>query len=268
MFKTTNNLVIAVSLDSSLELLENYADIIVLDKYPSLNITKEYNTVYIRSHFSTPGYAPQDFRNEIDSLVDQVRQFNPSVEFIDNMFNIDEIIRFEDKLSQYQLFGDFMPRTEIYDKDTDVSSFKHPIFKKRLSSRGQGVTWEITKANPSTRGWIVQESLDINEELRIYIARGKVCPIATIRQNMTEDVTAQAISSRELTKDEFTFAAKVAAERPDLDMIGLDIAVLPAGELYLMEANRSPGFAKFYTLTGINLATKLYVKSSNNANLQ
>ncbi len=53
------------------------------------------------------------------------------------MSDIDTIVRFEDKWSRYQLFSNLMPRTEVYANNTDVSSFKRPIFKKRLSSSGQ-----------------------------------------------------------------------------------------------------------------------------------
>lgn len=262
MPKAINNLVIAVSLDSSLELLEHFSDIVVLDKGVAPNLTKIYKTVYIRSHFSAPELTPQSFRNEINNLVNQVKQLNPDVEFIDNMLDVDEIINFEDKLAQYQLYGEFMPRTEIYNMGTDVPDFNHPIFKKRLSSRGQGVTWDIKKADSSTNEWLIQESLDTKEELRVYAVRGKICPIATIRQNMTEGMTVQAISSRALAQEELIFATKILAERPELDLIGLDIAITQDDKLYLMEMNRSPGFAKFYTLTGIDLATELYVETS------
>lgn len=253
-----DNLVITVSLDSSIVLLENYADVIVLDKGSPLSITKKYKTAYIRSHFSTPGYTPQDFHNEIDNLAHQARRLNLGVEFIDSMLDTDEIVHFEDKLSQYQLFGDYMPRTEAYNQNTDTLSFARPVFKKRLSSRGRDVTWDITKADSSASKWLVQESLDISQELRVYIIRGKVYPTAAVRQHMTEGAAMQTISSRELTEDERAFAAKIAAKCPDLDMVGLDIAAVTDGRFHLMEANRSPGFAKFYMLTGINLASLLY----------
>lgn len=108
-----------------------------------LDVSKKYQTVYIRSHFSTPGYTPKDLRKEIDNLVDLAKQTNPNLKFIDNMPSVDQIISFEDKWSQYELFGDLMPRTKIYDQTTDISDFNRPIFKKRLSSRGQGVTWSV-----------------------------------------------------------------------------------------------------------------------------
>lgn len=258
-----DNLVISVSLDSSLELLEKFADIIVLDRNSAPSITQKYETVYIRSHFGTPGYTPTDFRKEIADLVADIERLNPNVTFIDSMSDVDTIVRFEDKWSQHQSFSDFMPRTEVYSNNTntDVSSFRRPIFKKRLSSRGQGITWDIARVDPSTNDWLIQESLDVDEELRVYIVKGHIFPIATVRQNMTENATTQAISSRELTKDEFIFSTKIAAEHLDLDMIGLDIAITPDNKLYLMEANRSPGFAKFHALTGINLAIELYAKA-------
>lgn len=75
---------------------------------------------------------------------------------------------------------------------------------------------------------------------------------------MTKSLAAQAVNSRQLTKDEIAFATKVIAKCPSLDMAGLDVARTSDNKLYLMEVNRSPGFAKFYELTNINLASKLY----------
>ncbi|RYX79065.1 hypothetical protein EON76_04130 [bacterium] len=45
-------------------------------------------------------------------------------------------------------------------------------------------------------------------------------------------------------------------------MAGIDIVRTAYGKLVLLEVNRSPGFAKFYDLTGINLADRLYEELS------
>lgn len=199
------NLVIAVSADSSLELLKPHADIIVLNKNPIAEITKPYETAYIRSHFSHPSTLPQVFRNKIDAIVSRAKMLNPHVKFIDTMDNVDTIVAFEDKWLQYKTFGEFMPRTEIYNDTFDISSFTHPVYKNRLSSRGAGVTWNKENATDSENGWIIQESLDIDEELRVYVIQGDVYPIGAVKQNMTEDRKAQALDSRELTHDEIDF---------------------------------------------------------------
>lgn len=254
------NLVIAVSPDSSLELLGSYADIIILDKDPPSNNMTVYDTVYIRSHFSQPSTLPQKFRSEIDNLVQRAKNLNPEVKFIDNMDNVDTIVDFEDKWLQYKSFGEFMPRTELFDDNVNISSFVRPVFKERLSSRGQGVTWDKEMATPSTQGWIIQESLDISEELRIYVICGEVYPVGVVRQNMTSQQNTQAIDSRKLMHDEIDFSSNVISRFSGLDLIGLDIARTSDGRLGLMEVNRSPGFAKFGQLTGVDLASMLYRK--------
>jgi len=254
------HLVIAVSPDSSLGLLGSYADVIVLDKKPQTSSTVQYDTIYIRSHFSQPSTLPQVFRSEIDSIVQNAKQLNPNVKFIDSMDNVDDIVAFEDKWNQHTLFGTFQPRTEIYDDSVDISSFVRPIFKNRLSSRGSGVTWDVTRTNRSTGEWIIQESLNIEEELRVYVIRGEVYPVGAVRQNMTEGQKAQAVGQRKLTQDEIDFSSSVMKQAPGIDIAGIDIARTSKGGLSLMEVNRSPGFAKFMELTGVNLADVLYKK--------
>lgn len=151
-----------------------------------------------------------------------------------------------------------MPRTELLQDNTNTSSFEHPIFKQRLSSRGRGVTWDEKLITPPRQNWIIQESITIDQELRIYLIGGQVYPVGAIRQSKTALQATEAIDSRQLTQDEIDFASKVSQLTPNLDIAGIDIARTSAGDLYLVEVNRSPGFAKFYDLTGVNLAEKLY----------
>lgn len=254
---TMNHLVIAVSPDSSLELLGKYADVIVLDKDPNFDITKSYETLYIRSHFSTPELQPQRFRAEIESVVNQARQRNPNITFIDDMDTVDAIVKFEDKWQQHQIFFDFMPRTQLL---VDSDGFKKPVFKRRLSSRGSGVTWRREEAIAPVEDWIVQESIDISEEVRIYVIRGEVYSLGAVRDSMTADQKTQAVSARDLSQDEINFAMTVAQKAPELEMIGLDVARSSDGALYVMEVNRSPGFGAFAKLTGVNLADILYAQ--------
>lgn len=256
------NLVLAVSPDSSLELLKRYADILILDKDFDEVVDSHYDTVYIRSHFSQLSTMPQNFRKEINDVVQRTKDTNHKIKFIDDMDNVDAIVAFEDKWQQYITFGKFMARTEILDSHTDMSSYERPIYKNRLSSRGSGVTWDRQKTVEAINGWIVQESLDIREELRIYIILGEVYSIGAVKQSMTEENGAQSVDSRGLAKDEIDFSARIIQQFPSLDIAGIDIARTIDGDLFLLEVNRSPGFAKFYDLTGINLADKLYEKLS------
>jgi len=252
------HLVVAVSLDSSLELLESFADVIVLDTSKIPPIARSYETLYIRSHFSKPETLPQVFRNEINIIVNQATQNNQNIRFIDGMNAVDDIVSFEDKWLQYQRFSDFMPITELLSKTENTSLFKRPVYKNRLSSRGTGVTWDSGNIIGSKNDWIIQESLNIVEELRVYVVRGTVCQTGAIRQSMLEGSRTSTIESRKLSKDEIEFAAEVGKHASDLDLLGLDIARTFDGALQLMEANRSPGFAAFADMTGINLAHSLY----------
>lgn len=89
-----NNLVIAVSHDSSLDLLRQFADVIVLDKESVPADIKAYDTVYIRSHFGQPSASPQNFRTQIDDLASQARRQNPALKFVDSIDSVDDILAF------------------------------------------------------------------------------------------------------------------------------------------------------------------------------
>ena len=252
------NLVLTVSPDSSIELLKAFADIIILDADPIPTYIPFYETLYIRSHFSQSSTLPEVFREEIEDIIQKANQTNPNIRFIDGTSTIDEIVAIEDKWNQYEMYGSFMPKTELLTSNFDTFAFKRPVFKKRLSSQGAGVTWDIGKTTTPSDEWIVQESLDIIEELRIYVIKGEVYPLGAIRQSKTINQGTQVVGSRSLTEDEIDFSLKIGQQAPSLEIIGIDIARSSNGLLYLMEVNRSPGFGKFAQLTGVNLASSLY----------
>jgi len=256
--KIVKNLVIAVSPDSSLELLGAFADVIVLDTQPVPTTIPFYETLYIRSHFGQPSTLPQVFRAEIDNIVERAKHANPNIAFIDHTSSVSQILSHEDKWQQYEIFRSFMPNTKLLSNDLDVSGFERPVFKNRLSSHGNGVTWDIHETTIPSDEWLIQESIDIVEELRVYIINGNVYPVAAIRQSKTLDQNTKAVSSRSLTQDEIEFSLNVGQQAPGLDIIGLDIARGSDDKLYLMEVNRSPGFGMFEKLTKVNLASYLY----------
>lgn len=252
------HLVIAVSYDSSLDLLESFADIIVLDKEAVPNNIPFYETLYIRSHFGQATTLPQVFHSEIEDIVRRARNANPGIKFIDNTSTVEQILTIEDKWHQYEIFNEFMPKTQLLTDELGINGFERPVFKNRLSSHGNGVTWNREEVTNPINDWLVQESLDITEELRIYIIRGEVYKTAAIRQSKTSNQSTQAVDTRELIQEEIDFSLKVAQKAHNMDIIGLDIARTSDGKLYLMEANRSPGFGVFNKLTSVNLAAILY----------
>lgn len=254
------HLVIAVSPDSSLELLGGFADVVVLDMKPLPTVMTHYETLYIRSHFGQQNTLPQNFRTEIDDLVRRARQVHPDIKFIDGADTVDKIVACEDKWLQYETYGDCMPKTRLLDDMFDITGFERPVYKNRLSSRGNGVTWDREEVTIPFGNWIIQESLEIVEELRIYVICGEVYPICAVRQSMTSEQNAQAVDSRQLSQDEIDFSLKAYSRNDSMDIVGLDIARNSDGKLCLMEVNRSPGFAAFAKLTGRNLADVLYSK--------
>lgn len=69
------------------------------------------NVTQWRSIPRTPELQPQRFRVETEQLIKQARTQNPSITFVDGMGTIDEIIAFEDKWRQYEIFSEYMPST-------------------------------------------------------------------------------------------------------------------------------------------------------------
>jgi hypothetical protein len=252
------HLVLTTSPDSSIDLLKEFADVIVLDKEPVPEEIMFYDTLYIRSNFSKSSTRPEMFQSQTDDIVQRVKQKNPEVTFLDDTYTVEKILSIEDKWNQYKIFSKYMPNTKLLSGDLDVSSFNRPVFKNRLSSQGNGVTWNLSETTNPSKDWIVQESLEIAEELRIYVIKNRVYPIATVRQSKTLNKGVKALDFRNLESSELEFASLIEQRVPSLDFIGLDVAINFDGKLYLIEVNRSPGFGKFTSLTGINLARFLY----------
>lgn len=253
-----NHLVVTVSKDSSIELLSKWADVIILDDHPQVEINKLYHSLYIRSHFSTPKLQPLNFKQQTDAIIAAAKQHNPGIHIVDAMDSAEKITQFEDKLQQSVFFKDFLPRTALYSSEIDPSSYLRPLFKKRLSSRGLGVTWSVNEASQNNDEWLIQESIAIAEELRMYYLRGEVIRTGAIHKSLSHDEKVEVTGSRELHADEMAFVASVMQNTPFIEFAGLDVARSTDGSLWLMEVNRSPGFAKFYDQTGINLADSLY----------
>jgi glutathione synthase/RimK-type ligase-like ATP-grasp enzyme len=252
------HLVLTTSPDSSIDLLKEFADVIVLDKQAVPEDLMFYDTLYIRSNFSKPSTRPELFILQVDEVVQRLKRANSDIQVIDNTDSVEKIIDIEDKWHQYKIFNKYMSHTTLLSSDLEVSDFKRPVFKHRLSSQGSGVTWNIDEATSPYEDWIVQESIDIVEELRIYVINNIVYPIATVRQSKTLNKGVKAIDFRNLASSELEFASLIEQCVPSLDFIGLDVAINSDGKLYLIEVNRSPGFGKFTSLTGINLARFLY----------
>lgn len=250
------HLLVTTTADSSLECFRPFCDILLLDSDGFLDVNNSivnYGSVYIRSQFNKPEVMPQRFQQQIDAIGRQARQMGVSV--IDNMATVQEIVNFEDKWHQYQLFREYMPETWLATGVNDVE--KPIIYKKRISSRATGIAWRREDIMGDENEWICQRMLDIEEELRVYVVRGVVIEGLAVRQSKTADQKVKVVGARKITADEMRFAQAVHQQSPQLDLIGLDIAVTPDG-LQLIEVNRSPVFASFTRETSLNLASILY----------
>lgn len=178
------------------------------------------------------------------------------------MSTVEQIVTFEDKFNQYELFSGFFPKTLLYQNLSDIAQFARPIYKKRVSSRGAGVTWDQNVASSESNEWLIQESLDIDEELRVYVIRGLVHPVAAVHKSLTATQRVEVSNSRALTEKEIEYASQLTQQAPQIDIAGIDMARTKDGSYWVMEVNRSPGFAKFFQSTGSNLAEKLYTSLS------
>ena len=252
-----NHLVVTVSPESSVDLLSKHADIILLDQVNVTKVLSIYKSIYVRSHFSKAELQPQNFQDTITAIVSRAKSLNPNIHVVDGMDTVEKIIGFEDKWNQYQIYSEFMPQTRVLNTKNNTNSQKF-IYKKRLSSRGLGVTADLSEVTGSVNDWIAQEKLDIDEEIRVYIIRGTVYPLGAVRSSMTTNRKTLSINARELINDEIAFASAISQRSNELDMIGLDVARTNDGTLQLMEVNRSPGFGAFAELTQVNLSDVLY----------
>jgi len=248
------HLVVTTRSDLSVEQLQPFTDVLFLEELHGNNpVSQEYASVYFRSHFSRPATMPQNFAAEIDMITEQF--VGQDVYFVDHVTNVEAILAIEDKWSQYQLLGEYMPET--YLASESPLGGQSLIFKKRLSSRASGIAWSRDEISGDLIDWIVQPRLEILEELRIYAVRGVICPMAAVRQSKTENQKVKVTELRPLSNEEIAFAEHVCSKIPQLDFVGLDVVVTPEGPA-LIEVNRSPDFAAFTKIADANLAEQLY----------
>lgn len=250
----TRHLIVTTSADTSADAFRPFADIIFVDRLEAPIAEKQYETFYIRSQFHDESFMPQRFSKEIDAISKGLVEGGTRA--IDNMSTVNQIINFEDKWLQYDMYSSLMPDTWLAVKVDNCSDL---IYKKRLSSRGAGIAWKKDDIGEQTEDWIAQVRLDIVEELRAYVIKGSVFPIASIKQSKRPNVSVKVQNTRRLSLGELSFAESVHKLAPNLEFIGIDMAITQDG-IRLIEVNRSPIFNSFTRLCGKNLAEKLYTK--------
>ena len=213
----------------------------------------EITEVYFRDPFNEPALPIDD--TKIDAITQRFFQDNPNAYSLDGIHRIEDYY-IEDKYRQFEQFGlEFMPQTWLASEQEFLPQ-RH-VFKKRVSCRCRDVHFERLE-NVDLKEYIVQERRQIREEMRVFYLRGEVLRVAETRTSETEHQKVKATGDRDLSDAEIDFVKRAMAKMPELDFAGVDLAVQENGELMIIEVNRSPQFAGYYRVTGINLAEKVF----------
>lgn len=205
-----------------------------------------FDFIYLRDPFTDPRLPLREVRQKCTAIM----QGRGKGYMVDDIKTESDIF-FEDKWNQYGVFADLMPSTRIMRKDD--RALEGMIFKKRISSRAQGIVFDGRKIEKGFSGFIVQERLSIKKEYRVFVIFGKVWDIVEMKSSKVENQKVKVLRKLRISGRLLRFSNEVAG-RMDFDFVGLDIAEMPDGRLFLLEANRSCLFNGFYRLTGVNLA--------------
>lgn len=204
---------------------------------------EEYEAVYVRDPFVTH-LNEKMIQEQLSALLTAF----PAEIFLDKITSYDDLL-IEDKWRQYQQLAQFMPRTILGGEKSAQTGGK--IAKKRISSRSRDILFQWSVGDID-EDWIVQDTITIIEELRVYSVGGKVLPVASVKQSKTEATKAKITAIRQLTGDELAFAQAIVDAAGYYDLVGLDIAATSQG-LSLIELNRAPQFVRYNELTGNDL---------------
>lgn len=199
--------------------------------------------VYFRDPFNDPEYKPDPSR--IDWLISQ----HQGAQIIDNITSFQDILELEDKYLQSKAYAELYPRTWLPSQQDFVPG--SCLAKPRVSQRAKNILFSL-EGQTIDDSWIIQDLLDIQEELRVYVVCGDVLEQASIKSSKSSG-KVKIIGDRSLTPAEVTFVHQ-AMEKCTLDVVGFDIAILPDNQYRVIEANRSPQFLRYTERTGLNLA--------------
>lgn len=209
-------------------------------------LSKDYDFIYIRDPFNYV-YDIQDITEKINLIIKN----KGNTYLIDKIQTLDDVF-FEDKWHQYQLFSEFMPKTELLTRLNQVDNPKS-ITKKRISSRAKGIFFQSEDMkNEDVSDYIIQENIAVDKEYRVYVIFNRIINIASLKSPKTIDSKVQIINNEELTPEIISFTQKIIKENK-FDFIGLDIAK-SGNDLYLLEVNRSCLFNGYFKTTQVNLA--------------
>lgn len=253
---TKTTLIVTTQKDISLPYLENDHTVVAYfehdpKEFESVLRERTFQVIYIRDPFNNPPFDTEDITRRLELLY----SLQPNARYIDSAQDIDKVF-FEDKWVQYQTLAEVIPETVMGKTGEIVGEGK--IAKKRISARSRDILFpgDVLPGDD----WIIQNALYIKEELRVYVIKGEIIPLASIKRSKANDQTTKVVGIRELTQQETDFVAKVVAKVPWMDFAGFDIVMCEEG-LYLLEANRAPQFKKYSELTETNIAAQLFANS-------
>lgn len=239
--------------DKALLLWEGNVDYIFYYKEDLPEHFPEISEVYFRDPFNEPNLPIDDVK--IEAITKRFFQDNPGAYSLDGIHTMDDYY-VEDKYRQFLKFGtDFMPQTWLANEHDFVPG-QH-VLKKRVSCRCRDVHFE-KPAEVELEKYIVQERRKIREEMRVFYLRGEVLKVAETRTSKTESQKVKATGYRDLSNTEIDFVKRAMQKIPELDFVGVDLAVEENGNLLIIEVNRSPQFMGYYRVTGVNLAEKVF----------
>lgn len=228
-------------------------DVFLIEDFNSSfgRLSRRYDFVYIRDPFTDRNF--QDYK-AISSAMDKVYEKYPSAYYVDKVKDMDGAL-IEDKLRQYALFSEFMPKTRELKKGEGVD-FESYFVKKRVSSRSEGIVFFGDALQPG-EDYIIQDKLDIEEEYRVFSVGSRILEKSLVRSSKTSASTALKTLDAVATPEKVKTFVKKLIDVLELDFVGYDIARDKNGKLWLLEMNRSPQFQSYYAKTGENLAEVL-----------
>lgn len=213
----------------------------------------QFDKVYFRDPFNDPTDPTLDSR--LEEITTQFFHNNSDCYSIDHVHTVEDFY-IEDKWRQFYQFGkDFMPETWLAREREFVPG--EMVVKKRISCRCRDVHFEIPEG-ANLDSYIVQHRVNIVQEMRVFYLNGQVFRTAETRTSKTETQGVKVIGEIQLTDEQMDFVKRAMAKFPELDFVGVDLAVLDDGSLAIIEINRSPQFKGFYKVTGINLAELVF----------
>ncbi len=175
----------------------------------------ECDLVYFRDPFNDPNYVANP--DEINAKIGQISAQTS----VDGVTSFSDMQKVEDKWLQYQDYADFMPQTWL----PSTHEFRPGLdmAKPRISQRAKDILFELGDRQIDD-SWIIQEKMDIQEELRIYVVRGQILKTASIKSSKSSG-KVKVLGTRELSSEEYNFVNELAKYCP-LDFYGLDLAIL------------------------------------------